>query len=329
MTTETPRPLVSVLVPIYNTEQYLKRCLDSITAQTYNNLHISLLDDGSTDSSSEICKEYAKRDHRIEFHSTQHSGIASARKQLAKLAKGTYTLFIDSDDWIETNTIQELVNTIETNRLDILTFKIAGDERNDSKSPCNDALILNKEQSIHAFLHHRSIMSSLCTKMVKTQLYHQIEFDPRITYGEDVMTTWNLLNQAQRVGITNNSYYHYNDTPGSITNRHFNHNTYSLHLVWDKIVKQCSIGHPKYLNAAYSQRAYCLIWLLYTALRSNKKRDSRIKHLQLKLKNSLSVALSDHHNTMKCKLFAISAAYLYTPTRLLLSPWRKHLSTLR
>ena len=109
------KPLISVIVPIYNTEKYLKKCLDSIINQTYKNLQIILIDDGSGDNSGEICDEYATKDSRIQVIHKQNAGVTAARNDGLDMATGDYIGFVDSDDWIEPNMYEEMMaNLIKT-----------------------------------------------------------------------------------------------------------------------------------------------------------------------------------------------------------------------
>ena len=103
------QPLISILIPIYNVESYLPQCLDSIVQQTYKNLQIVLIDDGSQDHSLTICHDYATKDNRIEVYSQKNQGVAATRNHLLEKVKGDYVLFVDSDDWIEADMIENLV----------------------------------------------------------------------------------------------------------------------------------------------------------------------------------------------------------------------------
>lgn len=114
---------VSVIVPVYNTEQYLRECLDSLIRQTYSHLQIILVDDGSTDSSGTICEEYAKNDPRISVVHKENGGQSSARNVGIDLANGKYIYFLDSDDYLKENAIEELVNTAEQESADIVFFE--------------------------------------------------------------------------------------------------------------------------------------------------------------------------------------------------------------
>ena len=113
---------LSIIVPIYNVEKYLKNCLNSLIGQTYKNIEIILIDDGSTDYSGRICDEYAKMDQRIIVRHKVNGGLISARKEGVLLATGEYATYVDSDDWIEINTYKELVKLLQVYHPDVLTF---------------------------------------------------------------------------------------------------------------------------------------------------------------------------------------------------------------
>ena len=115
-------PKVSIIVPVYNVAPYLRQCMDSIINQTYRNIEIICVDDGSTDESGEILDEYAKSDNRISEAHTNNSGVASARNTGLSLASGEYLLFVDGDDWIDTATCQKAVSSISTESADVVMW---------------------------------------------------------------------------------------------------------------------------------------------------------------------------------------------------------------
>ena len=116
-------PIVSIVVPVYNVELYLARCIDSILAQTLKEIQIILVDDGAKDSCPQICDEYAAKDSRIQVIHKSNGGLASARNAGIKVAEGKYLLFVDSDDWIDKETVEELVNIVERESVDFVRFR--------------------------------------------------------------------------------------------------------------------------------------------------------------------------------------------------------------
>ena len=108
-------PLVSIIIPVYNVEQYLDQCMETVLGQTYSNLDIILVDDGSKDKSSQMCDEYVAKDKRVKVLHKENGGLSSARNKGLELAKGQYIIFPDPDDYLEKDYIQTIINTIKTN----------------------------------------------------------------------------------------------------------------------------------------------------------------------------------------------------------------------
>ena len=117
------KPLISVIVPVYNVEQYLKKCLDSVISQTYTNLEIILVDDGSTDNSLSICREFEKLDARVRVFSQNNRGPGSARNTGLNHAKGIYIAFVDSDDYLDKNIYKNLEKYIDE-KIELIKFKM-------------------------------------------------------------------------------------------------------------------------------------------------------------------------------------------------------------
>ncbi|MBO4675217.1 MAG: glycosyltransferase family 2 protein, partial [Elusimicrobiaceae bacterium] len=112
----SPTPLISVIISVYNTEKYLCKCVDSVLTQTYQNLEVILVDDGSTDSCGRICDEYVSKDSRVQVIHQQNAGLSAVRNAGIKAAKGEYFSFIDSDDWVDARFIETLWNLAEEHR---------------------------------------------------------------------------------------------------------------------------------------------------------------------------------------------------------------------
>ena len=111
-------PLISVIIPVYKVEKYLKRCIDSVINQTYKNLEIILVDDGSPDNCPKICDDYSKKDKRIKVIHKKNGGVSAARNKGLKLSNGDYIVFVDSDDWLEYNFVEEMLTNLRKNKVD-------------------------------------------------------------------------------------------------------------------------------------------------------------------------------------------------------------------
>ena len=144
-------PKISIIVPVYRTEKYLRECIDSILNQTYRNLEVLLIDDGSPDKSGEICEAYASKDNRIRVFHTINKGLSSARNLGLMNAEGEFIGFVDSDDWIEPNMYEALFKAIQKTDSDICMCRL-WDETNASSDPHVSEVIFKGNKSLEALI---------------------------------------------------------------------------------------------------------------------------------------------------------------------------------
>lgn len=208
--------MVSVIVPVYNIEAEVERCIVSISGQTYRDLEIILIDDGSTDNSLEVCQKYAATDERIKVIHKENGGLVSARKAGLQIASGDYVAHIDGDDWVEREYIETLVNATACGTVDVV---IAGFvfETIDGKTEKVRNQILsglyNKEdlkQSVYPVMLER-IFPSNCSKLFKRALAHdkQMLVEDCVECDEDTVTVFPILLSAECVRIIDECQYHY------------------------------------------------------------------------------------------------------------------------
>ena len=271
------QPKVSILIPIYNVEFYLSKCLDSIIHQTYKDLQIVLIDDGSNDHSFDICQEYALKDKRIEIFHQENQGVANTRNHLLEKVKGYYVLFVDSDDWIETDMIEHLVTLSESNNADIVMCdKLINDTKPSSKGQI--VVQLNKKQAIKDFLHHNYFVGSLWNKLFKTSLLINIRFPHDISYGEDALFCWEVLKRTNNIIVTNKELYHYRKSNTGLSHSYNGHH-FSAYKVWKHIVDDISEYFPEYLPLAQAQFCNQMTVILYNAAKNGYKEDSHTNQL--------------------------------------------------
>lgn len=221
-------PLVSVIVPIYNTEEYLPHCIDSILNQTYGNIEVILVDDGSTDKSLEICKHYALKDTRIAVIGIRHQGLVTARKAGVENSQGEYCIFVDSDDWIAENLLETVVPLTDSGHVDIVNYNMRSITEYgyfDWKYTVCDGLYENEElkhlytRMIYDFEQEcPGIIQSLCTKLIKRSiLWKNVEdVDNRITWGEDAAVVYTSMLDAEKVMVSDTCLYFYRSRPESM-----------------------------------------------------------------------------------------------------------------
>ena len=276
--------VVSILVPIYNASQWLRQCLDSIVGQTYQPLQVVLVDDGSTDDSLAICREYADRYSFVEVYHQVNSGVAVARNTLLDKAKGEFVLFVDSDDWIELNAIEFLLSAIQRYNADMAVCS----RYNNNMTPTTKEELWSKEKVVFEFLRHVILNGSLWNKLIRTTLLKGLRFDGRITYGEDALLIWQVLQRVDKVVVTDKELYHYRSNVNSISHQQWHpHKKGSGHLVWEEICADVCKAWPQYNKIANARFALEDMWALYFAALAKYPYDEHIALRQQNVKRNL------------------------------------------
>ena len=216
--------LISIIIPVYNVKEYLERCVKSVIGQTYKNLEIILVDDGSIDGSSQLCDELQLQDYRIFVIHKENGGAVSARRTGLEKASGEYTILIDSDDWIEPNMVYELYNIAVKYSADIVTSGFYRDHNNISSiciddieegiySDRDDKEYIYRNLMLNIDLKHYDygVIPSLWCKLIKTFLIRQVheELSNEIVYGEDAAASYICCIRATKIVVTHKVFYHY------------------------------------------------------------------------------------------------------------------------
>ena len=213
---------ISVIVPIFNAEQYLVKCIDSIIRQTYKNLEILLIDDGSTDRSLDICNEFSRRDDRVVVIHKDNAGLVAARKTGIENATGTYITFVDADDYVDIDTYEILVKKLDSPEVDIVAFglleeypdrTIKKENHYPSMTYCREQIeeVLFPSMLSYGSFFDFGILPNLVCKLIRRSFLNgsEIEVDDCVTVGEDADATFQLLVNAKSVQIIDYAPYHY------------------------------------------------------------------------------------------------------------------------
>ena len=215
------QPLLSVIVPVYNVEPYIRRCVDSIINQTYKSLEIILVDDGSTDNSGKICDECAEKDSRIKVIHKANGGLVSARKAGLKTANGQYAAYVDSDDFIELEMYSCYVSLAVENDADVVcggkirdygTHTVLESESLDAGLYADDKIDFLRKNLIDASHFFKyNISAHVFDKIYKIDLLKkwQMSVPDEVIIGEDASVVYPLMFDAERVLISGKNYYHY------------------------------------------------------------------------------------------------------------------------
>ena len=215
---------ISVIVPIYNSEKYLHRCINSIISQTYKNLEIILVDDGSTDNSGMICDQLATQDERIRVFHKKNGGLSSARNLGIEVASGDYIAFVDSDDWLADDIYEYCIDLAEKNNCDVIDYNVEFTNGNGTKKAFGteikyDIEIIEGKEILRDYLMKGQTEKAPFTvwrKLYKRHLFETIRF-PEGKINEDIVLNYKILKRCNKIACTNKVGYYYFQSEESIT----------------------------------------------------------------------------------------------------------------
>lgn len=213
------KPLISVIIPVYNVEKYVRKCLDSVLNQTYENLEILIIDDGSTDDSGNLCDEY--QDTHVHVYHTDNHGLSAARNYALDRIHGDYIAFLDSDDWMELNALEILLNKAKTTGADIVAFRFYQEYKDKTFEPegTNTEFTVEGDEVLKSMVIDRRLTEDVWNKFYKADLFYGIRY-PEGKIFEDKATTYKLLQKAKVLTYTPAPLIHYRNREGSLSNVH-------------------------------------------------------------------------------------------------------------
>lgn len=259
--------LISVIVPVYNVQDYLEKCVVSICKQSYKKLEIILIDDGSTDRSGEMCDAYKSNDSRIVVLHKSNGGLSSARNEGLKIAKGDYICFVDSDDFIHKDMIAKLYLALiqESAELAVCDYSSS-----DSFTLTMEKVVYQKDEAISHLFDDQGYKFYAWNKMYKRSLFENIEFPNGKNY-EDIVTTYNIINKCNKIVYIKSELYHYTIRKGSITNVNFSEKNYDLIDAINYVELHIKKEYPALYNTILA--GYCAYYISFInlAILANKR----------------------------------------------------------
>lgn len=274
--------LVSVIVPIYMVEDYLIECVDSIINQTYTNLQIILVDDGSPDGCGSICDKYVNQDSRIEVIHQKNGGLSNARNNGLKLARGKFVSFVDSDDRINRTMISDMVKIADREGVDVVCcdYTSSLDDFPDENSNFK-VEILNQREAIENLLNPFGFRCFAWNKIYKRSLFKEIQY-PDGKLFEDIMTTYRVLKKISKIAYIRKSEYFYRVRKDSISNLNFSYKNYDLIEAIDYVDEDCKENVPDaYMGLHLGYLTYNLWFINQTILCDyiDKRREEKIRKI--------------------------------------------------
>lgn len=295
------RPLISIIVPVYNVERYLPRCVDSILAQTYENIEIILVNDGSTDSSGELCEDYAHRDSRVQTIHKANEGLADARNQGIQASAGMYCCFVDSDDYVADDYIAYLYQMARANCAQIAVcgyqkvypskgylFDRIFCENNTNKT----VRVYDSFHALEALLYQRGIIASAWGRLFQRELFSELGF-PKGRQHEDVAVMYRLFEHARKIVIGDEKKYYYQQRPDSIVHSAFDERRMDYIYFTQECITYMQDRHPELVNAAVSRHFSACFELLASIGKDKKAHGKAYEELVQEIKKHRKTVLCD------------------------------------
>lgn len=306
-------PLISVVVPIFNVEKYLERCVQSIRCQTYSNIEIILVDDGSTDCSGNICDFYKNQDKRIKVIHKQNGGLSDARNVGIKLAQGEYLTCVDSDDFISTLFVENLWRAVKEGHCDIATSWFVEFYEGDiipksEKVECKDIQVIDRERFYERLLYQKGVEVSAWGKLYKSELFQNIEY-PKGKLYEDIPTTYLLIEKVTNIAVIPNIDYFYFQRKNSIAQSQFSIKKMDAIYYMNNFKNFITINYPSLKRAAECRYFSTLCNILFQI--QDAEFVQQKKELWNEVKKYRVSVLTNHKARKKSRLAAFISFFGY------------------
>lgn len=289
------QPLISIIVPVYKVEKYLRRCLDSILSQIYRNIEIIIVDDGSPDMCGDICDEYNKLDYRIKVIHKKNAGLSDARNTALQMAQGEYICFVDSDDWVSPYYVEHLYEAISRGQADLGISWFEGvSERQTSHTKFEEKLLkyqcLNTEGCLKKLLYQDGVETCAWGKLYKRELFMGVRYPSGKLY-EDIPVTYEAIKRSKKIAIIGNVDYYYFQREDSIQNVQFsNRKLDAIELCYNMLNSIC-LEYP-YLKSAAECRYFSTVCNILFQIRDEDHEQEKEKLWKEVVKYRKSVMLN-------------------------------------
>ena len=320
-------PLISIIVPIYNVETYIKKCVDSILSQTYKNLEVILVDDGSPDNCGNICDEYSLNDNRVKTIHKKNGGLSSARNAGLDVAIGEYIGFVDSDDWIESDMYESLYKIITERKADISVCGryIVEEGRITTISDTEEVYVFTKQEALSQLVldEHDGIKNFAWDKLYKKELFENIRY-PEGKYYEDIFTTYKLFSMSNLIAEIKSPKYYYLLREGSICGSNTPSKRYDYYKANMECLEYIKKSHPELASICerqlFNRLHFCLNDILVLDYKKNEF-TNEIKEILNKLKENATYLKENKEMGLKQKA---SLTFIYKHPKLYTSIYPKH-----
>lgn len=303
--------MVSVLIPAYNAEKTICRCLNSVLSQTFHDFEVIVVNDGSKDTTLSMIRGYSEKDARVKVIDQPNQGVAAARNVALEHACGEYILYVDADDWIEPNMLERLLELSDD--ADIV---FCGNDNADTPREKKEIDVVaieywDQHQQMLEFMKHRRMTGMLWNKLLRRSTTQGCRFNEKTGYGEDAEFLWQVLKKSNKMIVTNETLYHHTLEETSISHHSFSNQKYSAIPMWEKIVKEVENKYPEMILLAKERLMCAAVYSLYEARCCGYDNKAHIKHMRSIARRDIGMFIQSKNVSIKFKLYAIGACFGY------------------
>lgn len=293
-------PLISIIVPIYNVERFLDRCVQSIINQTYKNLEILLIDDGSPDDCPNIAAQWARKDYRVKVYHKSNGGLSDARNYGLDRAKGEYIAFVDSDDYIEPEMYEIMIKGILDNQCELACCGryYTNDSKNIQSRVLPDCKLLTRNDAVRELLNNGCVEEAAWDKLYSITLWDNVRF-PKDEINEDIVVMPKILSRCTHIIHVGTAFYHYCYNGTSITKSGYNRNKDVMFKHMEELSLYIKKNFPeeyRYVDVLRAKYAMTTLMAIVLAKEEKKYWDSYQKYRQ--------ILLESYHCMVLCENFS-------------------------
>lgn len=283
-------PLISVIVPVYKVEKYLRRCIDSILAQTYENIEVLLIDDGSPDQSGAICDDYQAKDSRVRVFHKENGGVSSARNLGLKETKGDYIGFVDADDYIDEKMYETLLTNILSENADTSICSYFQEANNGvfHKHWQNDEyLVFDRIEQILNLVSNRYYTCSCWDRLFKKSLLDSVIFNTEYSFYEDYLFLYEVMQKSEKAVFTSVPLYYYCNNQNSAARAPFNTRKMDIEKVCKYVLNDIQQKYPEVYTIAKREYGRILIFCCSLIAKAEGEYPDEVRHLQKSIRKMM------------------------------------------
>lgn len=306
---------LSIIVPVYNSEKTIKRCLDSIARQSFSNYELIIINDGSKDNSLNIINEFIENNKHLDIKliNQENLGNSKSRQIGINKAKGEYVGFVDSDDYIDKDYYHSFFDYINNNDVDVVCSDFL---LNDKRNKYNKTCLIDGLKAKEMLLNHEGVYQYTCNKVFKRELLNDLEYEDVCYIGEDFILVMQVLDKTDKVAIIDEAGYHYCLNDNSLTKKSYNDNHYQMYVVFNKyyddLLNKCNLKTE--LDNYYILH---YLYILVTMAKSNVSDKDLENNILEFVKPRCNTYIKTTHDSFKAKMACLIACKNYSLFKLI------------